>query len=77
LTLKGSIPWPGPDWSPPADEDVVLFADDGVIALDAARRMRAAGWPRVKALFGGLALYDFALDPEVVGEERFLALTPP
>jgi hypothetical protein len=34
--------------------------------------MQAAGWPRVKALFGGLQLYEFALDPEVVGAETYL-----
>jgi hypothetical protein len=34
--------------------------------------MQAAGWPRVRALFGGLDLYEFSLDPEVVGEETFL-----
>jgi hypothetical protein len=51
---------------------VVLFDDDGSIAIDGARHMQAAGWPRVKALFGGLELYEFSLDPEVVGEETFL-----
>jgi hypothetical protein len=72
LSLSGAIPYPGPDWTPPADEDVVLFDDDGVTAVDGARHMQAAGWPRVKALFGGLDLYEFSLDPEVVGEETFL-----
>jgi hypothetical protein len=72
LRLRGAIPYPGPDWSPPAGEDVVLIDDDGSLALDGARRMRAAGHSSVKALFGGLMLYEFALDPEVVGEERFL-----
>ena len=72
LSLQGSIPYPGPDWSPPADRDVVLFDDDGSIAIEGARHMQAAGWPRVKALFGGLELYEFSLDPQVVGEETFL-----
>lgn len=72
LTLAGAIPYPGPDWSPPADEDVVLFDDDGALAIEGARHMQAAGWPRVKSLFGGLELYEFSLDPEVVGEETFL-----
>lgn len=72
LTLAGAIPYPGPDWAPPADQDVVLFDDDGSIAIDGARHMQAAGWPRVKALFGGLELYEFSLDPEVVGAETFL-----
>jgi hypothetical protein len=79
LTLAGAIPYPGPEWSPPADRDVVLFDADGTVALDGARHMQAAGWPRVKALFGGLELYEFSLDPEVVGEETFLvrAAEPP
>lgn len=72
LSLAGAISYPGPEWSPPAEQDVVLFDDDGSMAIDGARHMQAAGWPRVKALFGGLELYEFSLDPEVVGEETFL-----
>jgi hypothetical protein len=71
-TLQGAIPYPGPEWSPPKDRDVVLFDQDGSAAVDGARHMQAAGWPRVKALFGGLDLYEFSLDPQVVGEETFL-----
>lgn len=72
LSLQGALPYPGPDWAPPADRDVVLFDDDGITAVDGARHMQAAGWPRVRALFGGLELYEFSLDPQVVGEETFL-----
>jgi len=72
LTLRGAIPYPGPEWSPPADADVVLFDDDGVLAVDGARHMQAAGHPRVKALFGGLDLWEFSLDPAVVGAETYL-----
>lgn len=75
LTLQGAVPYPGPEWSPPADRDVVLFDDDGASAVEGARHMQAAGWPRVKALFGGLELYEFALDPEVVGAETYLVRT--
>lgn len=71
--LAGSRPWPGPGWEPPADRDVVLVDQDGEQALETARRLRGEGHPRVWALYGGLALYDFALDPAVVGDERFLA----
>jgi hypothetical protein len=71
-SFAGASPWPGPDWSPP-DADVVLFDDDGALAGEAARRLQGGGYGRVRALFGGLALYDFALDPAVVGAERFLA----
>jgi hypothetical protein len=72
LTLRGAIPYPGPDWSPPPDQDVVLIDDDGALAVDGARHMQAAGWPRVRALFGGLELWEFSLDPQVVGEETYL-----
>jgi hypothetical protein len=72
LTLRGAIPYPGPEWSPPADRDVVLFDDDGALAVEGARHMQAAGYPRVKALFGGLDLYEFSLDPDVVGQDTFL-----
>lgn len=72
LSLQGAVPYPGPEWSPPQDRDVVLFDDDGSIAIDGARHMQAAGYPRVKALFGGLELWEFSLDPQVVGEETFL-----
>jgi len=56
----------------PAAGDVVLFDDDGRLASDRARRLHAAGRRRVRALYGGLELYDFALPARVVGEERFL-----
>jgi hypothetical protein len=72
LTIQGAIPYPGPEWSPPDGQDVVLFDDDGTVAIDGARHMQAAGHPRVKALFGGLDLYEFSLDPDVVGQETFL-----
>lgn len=72
LTLAGAMHYPGPDWSPGADRDVVLFDDDGSVAIEGARHMQQAGLPRVRALFGGLHLYEFALDPEVVGAETYL-----
>lgn len=72
LSLQGAIPYPGPEWSPPRDRDVVLIDENGSSAIEGARHMQAAGWPNVKALFGGLELYEFSLDPEVVGAETFL-----
>ncbi len=71
-SLVGAIAYPGPDWSPPQNQEVVLFDDDGAIAVEGARHMQAAGWMNVKALFGGLDLWEFALDPAVVGVETFL-----
>ena len=72
LTLRGALPHPGPQWTPPAGQDVVLFDQDGALAAEAARRLRAAGYPDVRALFGGLDLWAFALDPEVVGDDTGL-----
>lgn len=60
------------DGSLPEGRDVVLVDRDGTEATARARRLREAGHRRVRALYGGLELYDFALDPAVVGAERFL-----
>ena len=74
LSLTGALPDPGPDWSPPRDRDVVLIDDDGTLARERAAALQSAGCTNVQALFGGLDLYNFALDPEVVGAERFLEI---
>jgi len=71
-SLEGAIAG-GEDWKPPsADRDVVLFDDDGTQAVEAAAQLIESGYPRVRALFGGLDLYEFSLDPQVVGERTFL-----
>jgi hypothetical protein len=71
-SLAGAEPYPGENWEPAAEEEVVVFDDDGSAAVEVARRLQAAGSPRVKALFGGLDLYEFCLDPEIVGQETYL-----
>ena len=71
-SLKGAQPLPEGDWRPPDGLDVVLFDDDGSAAVGLAERLIAAGHPRVRALFGGLDLYEFSLDPRVVGAETYL-----
>lgn len=71
-TLRGAIAWPGDEWEPPEGLDVVLFDDDDTVAHERARDFQARGWDRVRALFGGLELWEFALDPEVVGEDTYL-----
>lgn len=76
LTLQGGEPYPGPGWEPPADRDVLLFDDDGSRAVALARKLQARGFNRVRALFGGLQLYEFSLDPQVVGEETYLERLP-
>jgi rhodanese-related sulfurtransferase len=71
-TLDGAIGGGGEGWEPPPDLDVVLFDDDGTEAVQVASHLIERGFPRVRALFGGLDLYEFALDPQVVGERTFL-----
>lgn len=56
----------------PEERNVILVDADGLEATRRARELREAGHQRVFALYGGLELYDYALDPLVVGEERFL-----
>lgn len=72
-TLAGALPYPGDDWQPDdPDLDVVVFDDDGSEAAELAIRLRRRGHDRARVLFGGLDLYEFSLDPEVVGAETFL-----
>lgn len=71
-TLRGAGPG-GENWRPASpEEEVVLFDDDGTGAVERADRLQREGYARVKALFGGLELYHFSLDPRVVGEETYL-----
>jgi hypothetical protein len=72
LSFRGAIQFWDPEWDPPDEMEAVLFDDDGETAISLALELQKGGFPRMRALFGGLALYDFALDPAVVGEERFL-----
>jgi rhodanese-related sulfurtransferase len=71
-SLAGAVAWPGAEWEPPAEAEVVLFDDHGREAVDTARALKERGFSRVRALFGGLDLYEFSLDPQVVGEQTFL-----
>jgi rhodanese-related sulfurtransferase len=75
--LKGSLRWPGEAWEPPSDREVVLYDAIGEEAVHIARAYQKRGHPRVKALFGGLDLWIFALDPAVVGEETYLVADGP
>jgi rhodanese-related sulfurtransferase len=72
LSLTGAMVIPDDAWQPPADTDVVLFDDNGSQAVATAERLQKAGFERVRALFGGLELYEFSLDPEVVGDDTYL-----
>lgn len=71
-TLAGAERIDPATWTPPGGVDAILFDDDGELAVATARRLRAEGHERVRALFGGLELWSFALDPAVVGAETFL-----
>lgn len=81
VTLEGALPYPAagpeaPDLAP--GEHAVLVDRDGKAALAEIRRLHATHPDlvgRVLALYGGLALYDFCLDPRVVGDHRYLRAT--
>ncbi|MGH9381847.1 MAG: rhodanese-like domain-containing protein [Thermoanaerobaculia bacterium] len=77
LTLEGAVPWPGTAWTPPDDADTVLFDDDGSRAPAVAVELRRQGHERVRALFGGLELYAFCLDPDIVGTDTYLRRRQP
>ncbi len=72
-TLEGALPYPGDDWTPACgDADVVVFDDDGSEAHAFVAGLRTRGCARARLLFGGLDLYEFSLDPDVVGGATFL-----
>jgi hypothetical protein len=75
-TLRGSVPLPrgrlDRGWRPPTGRDCALFDEDGARARAAVLALMARGVTGVRALYGGLRLYDYALDPRVVGSERYL-----
>jgi hypothetical protein len=73
-TLRGAERWEGDEWRPQENEEVVLFDEDGSEALPIVAKLQHEGYPRAKMLFGGLDLYEFSLDPQVVGDETFLEL---
>ena len=73
VTLEGALPYPDDDWQP--DEpgrDIVVFDDDGAEAPELVRLLRSRGIEQTRMLFGGLDLYRFSLDPELIGEHTFL-----
>jgi hypothetical protein len=76
MTIRGAQPASPPDWAPEPNQDVILIDDDGSIAVPKAQEFHARGFTRVKALFGGLDLYEFSLDPRVVGADTFLESAP-
>ncbi len=71
-TLRGADRATGPEWRPEPDEEVLLFDEDGSEALAWVQTLQGEGFERVKMLFGGLELYEFSLDPEIVGGDTFL-----
>ena len=72
VTLEGALPLPGEAWEPDEAARVVLFDEDGREAEPIVRHLQGKGFTNVKMLFGGLELYVFSLDPQVVGETTFL-----
>ncbi len=75
-SLRGAVQEPDAAWTPAAEGQVVLFDDDGTLAVERARQLQQGGYRSVRAIFGGLQLYVFSLDPEVVGNETFLVQLP-
>jgi hypothetical protein len=73
LSFLGAVRFEDPAWEPTDETEVVLFDDDGEAVTVLVRELQRRGFPRMRALFGGLRLYDFSLDPAVVGDERFLS----
>ena len=71
-TLRGAIRLEDEAWTPPDQVEVVVFDNDETEALDVTRRLQQQGFERVRALFGGLELYEFSFDPEVVEADTFL-----
>jgi hypothetical protein len=74
-TLRGAESWGGAEWRPAEGEEVVFFDEDGSEALPVVAKLQHEGFDLAKMLFGGLDLYEFSLDPEVVGSDTFLELT--
>lgn len=72
LSLAGARRWPGEGWEPEDERPVVLFDHNGSTAIRIVQQLQAAGFDQVRALFGGLELYEFSLDPQVVGSETYL-----
>ena len=68
--LTAAQAW-SPDQSLPTAREIVLVDQDGTTARPLALRLQQAGHHHIRALFGGIELYDYCLDPRVVGEERF------
>ena len=76
-TLRGAERVSGDGWRPESDEEILLFDEDGSEALGWVERLHAEGFERVKMLFGGLELYEFALSPDVVGDDTHLEAGEP
>lgn len=74
LSFRGAGAW-SEGAAPAGGSPVVMFDDDGRRAGRLARQERRRGRRDVRALYGGLRLYDHAIDPLVVGDERYLTLT--
>ena len=75
-TIRGAEAEPPENWEPPVDREVVLIDDDGSQAIPKVEKLHERGFGRVKALFGGIDLYEFSLDPKVVGEDTYLVRAP-
>ncbi|MDY7093861.1 MAG: hypothetical protein SX243_12890 [Acidobacteriota bacterium] len=77
LTFAGAQPYRGPQDLPAiglatGGPAIVLFDHDGARAAAALEELPAELRPTARMLFGGIELYEYCLDPAVVGGERYL-----
>jgi len=65
LVPLGELPARSADLPVPAGALVVTYCHHGVRSLQAARWLRAAGWPDVRSLAGGIDAWSCTVDPLV------------
>lgn len=73
--LRGSVLASQTEIEPPVDRDAVFYDQDGTLSAKSVRSWRERGYIRTWALMGGIDLYRFCLDPDVLETDTFLQQT--